>query len=165
MNLYVTHLTKHNFLKSFASLLSKLSSMDGLLISSVHFSLSFSVNFATCSYLKDSFFFLPSQNLPPNQPMLLSLCSFWPARYIHFFLWSFQCKSVKLISMIPDAPFIHRPDYGQQRCFSVKRKLDILFLLHINSNIIMNGCFEAKRNDVFVYIPDIGRIFWLKKEK
>lgn len=119
----------------------------------------------SCSSLKDCFFFLPLKNLPPNQPRLLSLYSFWSARCISFFLWSFQCKSIKLISMTPDSPFTHRPDYRQQRWFSLKRRPDILLLLHINSTIIIKGYIEAKWNDVFTYIPDMGRIFLVNEMK
>ena len=157
MYLFVTHLTKHNFLKYLVSLLSKLSSTYDLLISSIHLS------FFLVAVWKTLFFFLPFQNLPPNHPRPLSLSSFWSARCISFFLWPFRCKSIKHISMTPDSPLTHRPDYRQQRWFSLKRRPDILFLLHINCTRIINGCFEAKCIDVFTYIPDMGIIFWLMK--
>lgn len=70
---------------------------------------------------------------------------------------------MKLISVIPDSPLIHRLDYGQQRCFSLKRKLEwktfyslifILFLLHINSNISIGGYLKLNEMDVFIQISD-----------
>ena len=56
-----------------------------------------------------------------SSPVLFPFPTLTTTRYICFFLWTSQCKLIKLISMTPDSPLIHRLDYGQQRCFSSER--------------------------------------------